>query len=129
MLDVTRSVDEIEQALADLLANSVEKGSGYEAMPHLRAYYTDVLDPDEQANMVEALRRWLTPEQYRQPAPDQPPSLWLMVVALAPDLRLVQLIPDIEGLARVAEQETPPPRGTYTAKTLRGAAHRLRTAR
>jgi hypothetical protein len=126
MPGVAKSVDEVEQALADLLANySVEKGSGVEALPYLRAYYREVLDERERPVMVAALRRWLSPEDYLHPREGAPRNLWWVARALAGDLGLTDLVPDLETLADVAESATPPPQGTYTAKGLRETAARL----
>lgn len=128
MSGVTRTVDNIEQALADLVANySVAKGNGWEPMPHLTAYYRDVLDDSERPLMVVALRRWLSPEQYLNPAPGQPPDLWWTARALAADLRLTDLAPDLLALAEVAESRTPPPVGIYTARGLRETAAEIAT--
>ena len=123
---MTRTVDEVEQALADLLANySVEKGSGVEALPHMRAYYRDVLDESERPLMVGALRRWLSPEAYLNAPPGQPAGLMWTARALAGELDLIELVPDLVGAAAVAESQTPPPQGFYTAKGLRETAERI----
>jgi hypothetical protein len=126
MCDMNRTVDEVEQALADILANySVDKGNGWEPMPYLRAYYQDVLGENERPVMVKALRRWLSPEQFLAPRPGQPATLWWTARALASDLNLTDLVPDLVALADVAEPQTPPPEGLYTAKGLREAAARI----
>ncbi len=120
-----RTVDEVEQALADLLADySVEKGSGVEAMPHLGAYYRDVLDESEHPLMVAALRRWLSPEEYLHPREGQPADLWWTARVLAGDLHLTDLAPDLEALAEVTESESPP-QGINTAKGLRETAEQI----
>lgn len=111
---MNRTDDEVEQALADILANySVEKGSGWEPMPYLRAYYQDVLGENERPAMVKALRRWLSPEQYLAPRPGQPATLWWTARANASDLNLTDLVPDLMALADVAESQTPPGRAVH----------------
>ena len=93
-----------------------------EPLPYLIAYYRDVLDESERPLMVVALRRWLIAEQYLNPPPDQPSDLWAMASALAADLHLMDLAPDLLALAEVVESRTPPPEGIYTAKHLRETA-------
>jgi hypothetical protein len=125
---VTRTVDDIEQALADLVANySVEKGNESEPLPYLTAFYRRVLDESERPLMVVALRRWLSPEQYLNPAPGQPSGLWWTAKALAAELHLTDLAPDLMALAEVAESRTPSPDGIYTAKGLRATAAEITT--
>ena len=75
--------------------------------------------------MVEVLRDWLSPGRYRSPHPDQPTGLWMVASSLAADLRLEGLVPDLETLAKVVEQETPGPQGTHSANTLRQTIDRL----
>ena len=128
--DMTRTADEVEQTLANLLVEySVEKGSGWECMPYMIAYCSDVLTSEEQPALIEALRRWLSPAQYRNPQPGQPRDLSHVAVALADRLKITSLIPDLERLADLIEDETPPPRGFYNAKPVRQAADRIRAAR